>query len=354
MMSSKRRDAQRQLSAERPGQGIKRPRAPASTAASTTAAAPRLKDLSGAESSGRANPPLPTWMRMYFYGMHGITLDVLLSSARRFVETGDPKLLGYSSPFLGLLHSLSYLALEKVYLQEKNFRSCPAVFHLVVYPSVYVGLKSLLTSLVEGSPSSLTTVLFHYLLSLYDSQLFLKGFLRLQCCCRARCPERLPSPRGLPGSLRFVFYGMHGLLDEIFFTSVFNLVERSDRTLLGHTSLWSFLMYGSCSFVVEKLYFHLYHRLGWSTWQRLPVYVLFIYTWEFTWGLGLRRFNACSWDYSHYPLNFMGLITLMYLPGWVALSYYQDVLSNVLHRVQCAAGRGSKTADSNGKSKSSS
>ncbi|XP_078273053.1 transmembrane protein 229A [Rhinoraja longicauda] len=362
MMSSKRRDVQRLLPAEEPGQGSKRLGAPAGTsitAASTTTAstaAPRLKDLSGAESRGRdrSRPPLPTWMRLYFYGMHGITLDVLLSSARRFVETSDPKLLGYSSPYLGLLHSLAYLALEKVSLQEKHFSGWPAVFHLVVYPSVYVGVKSLLTSLVEGPPSSPTTLLLHYLMALYDSQLVLKGFLRLRCCCRgSKWPERLPSPEGLPGYLRFAFYGMHGFLDEIFFTSMFNLVERSDRTLLGHTSLWSFLMYGSCSFVVEKLYFHLYHRLGWGTWRRLPVYILFIYTWELTWGLGLRRYNACSWDYSHYPLNFMGLITLMYLPGWVAISYYQDVLSNVLLRVQCPSSRGSKTSDSNGESKAS-
>ncbi len=31
----------------------------------------------------------------------------------------------------------------------------------------------------------------------------------------------------------------------------------------------------------------------------------------------------------------MGLVTLLYLPGWVCLSLYQDVLSNVLLRVVC-------------------
>ncbi|XP_072915190.1 transmembrane protein 229A [Hemitrygon akajei] len=344
-MSSKRRESQRLLSAERSQQSGKRSRLGASSS-------PRLRDLSGAESGGRASSSLPTWMRLYFYGMHGITLDVLLSSVRRFARTSDPKMLGYSSPYLAVLHSLSHLALEKLYLQGRNFQGRPVVFHLLLYPSVYVGLQSLLSTLAEGSGSSLLTLLLHYLLALYDSQLFLKSFLRLQCCCRrARLPERLPSPRGLPGSLRFVFYGMHGFLDEIFFTSMFNLVENSDRRLLGHTSLWSFLMYGSCSFVVEKLYFYLYYRLGWTTWQRLPVYILFIYTWEFTWGLGLRHYDACSWDYSHYPLNFMGLITLMYLPGWIVLSYYQDVLSNVLRRVQCARSKSSKTVCSNGKSK---
>ncbi|XP_006896159.1 PREDICTED: transmembrane protein 229A [Elephantulus edwardii] len=144
---------------------------------------------------------------------------------------------------------------------------------------------------------------------------------------------RRPS-RGLPDVFRFLFFGMHGFLDEIFFTFFFNVLGHGDGTATGHTSLWSFLMYGSCSFVVEKLYFYLHHRRGWGTWKRVPLYVLFIYTWELAWGLGLRMCGACSWDYSHYPLNFMGLITLMYLPGWLFLSVYQDLLSNVLWRVQ--------------------
>uniref|UniRef100_A0A4W6BJI7 Transmembrane protein 229A n=1 Tax=Lates calcarifer TaxID=8187 RepID=A0A4W6BJI7_LATCA len=126
-----------------------------------------------------------------------------------------------------------------------------------------------------------------------------------------------------------------GETEDVLFTSMFNLVEKSDRSLSGHTSLWSFLMYGSCSFVVEKLYLHLHFRRGWGTWHRLPIYICFIYTWEFSWGLVLRQFDACSWDYSHYPHNFMGLITLLYLPGWVCLSLYQDVLSNVLLRIKC-------------------
>uniref|UniRef100_UPI00398F7C75 transmembrane protein 229A n=1 Tax=Pristiophorus japonicus TaxID=55135 RepID=UPI00398F7C75 len=361
-MNSKRRDAQRLLSSERPGQSSKKSRLPSSPPSSPFPSS-RLKDLSGAESLGRPSPSLPTWMRLYFYGMHGITLDVLLSSAQRFVHTSDLKMLGFSSPYLGVVHSLAHFALEKLYLQKRNFQGRPLVFHLVLYPSVYVGLQTLVSRLVAGpaSGSSLLTVLLHYLLALYDSQLFLKRFLRLQCHCPERGgggggghsppAERSSPPQGLPDSLRFVFYGMHGFLDEIFFTAVFNLVEKSDRTLLGHTSLWSFFMYGSCSFVVEKLYFYLHHRLGWPTWRRLPIYIVFIYTWELTWGLALRHYGACSWDYSHYPLNFMGLITLMYLPGWILLSYYQDVLSNVLLRVHCAKSKSSKTLFTNAKSR---
>ncbi|XP_028426818.1 transmembrane protein 229A [Perca flavescens] len=241
---------------------------------------PRQQEPSG-ETEDAAEPlrELPRWMRLYFYGMHGVTLDVLLSSLQGALNHPDPKLVGFSSPYLCIMHSLTHFALEKIYSQKRCFRGRPVVFHLVFYPSVYIGLQILM-----GNINILTE---------------------------------------------------QGFLDEVIFTSIFNLVEKSDRTLSGHTSLWSFLMYGSCSFVVERLYFYLHFSRGWGTWRRLPIYICFIYTWEFTWGLVLRQFGACSWDYSHYPHNFMGLITLLYLPGWVCLSLYQDLLSNVLLRIKC-------------------
>lgn len=300
-----------------------------------------------AEDAADPHTRLPRWMRLYFYGMHGLTLDILLSSARGVLNERDPKLVGFSSPFLCIVHSLTHFALEKIYTQKGSFRGRPVVFHLVFYPSVYIGLQILIgninTLLAEQvRVVSATQLVVHYVLSLYF-QVFHKGLSRLRYTRHGPADleiKRTPAERprrgtdGLPGLVRFIFFGMHGFLDEVVFTSIFNLVEKRDRTLSGHTSLWSFLMYGSCSFVVEKLYFYLHFTRGWETWKRLPIYVCFIYAWEFSWGLALKRFDACSWDYSHYPLNFMGLITLLYLPGWVCLSLYQDVLSNVLLRVK--------------------
>ncbi len=290
------------------------------------------------KTTRRAQAALPQWMRMYFYGMHGVTLDILLSSARRYLDDNDFRLLGFSSPYLCVVHSITHLVLEKIYLQKKRFQERPLVFHLVFYPSLYICLQILIGNVVTSTENirvvSVTQLVVHYILALYFTNVFHKGFLRLQYPDK-RVLLRSSRPDGLPGVLRFVFFGMHGFLDEVLFTSVFNLFEKADRTLMGHTSLWSFLMYGSCSFVVEKLYLHLHLRRGWGILQRLPIYICFIYTWEFSWGFALRQYGACSWDYSHYPLNFMGLVTLLYLPGWVCLSLYQDVLSNVLLRVVC-------------------
>ncbi|KAL2102713.1 hypothetical protein ACEWY4_001881 [Coilia grayii] len=315
----------------------------------------RQRDLpssstSSSSSAGYASESmtaLPQWMRLYFYGMHGVTLDIVLSSIRRFLDAYDLKLLGFSSPFLCIVHSLTHFVLEKVYMQKKCFRGRPVIFHFIFYPSLYIGLQILIGNIFTITDNikvvSATQLVIHYILALYFSSVFHKGLLHLQYQCpekrnhqaKAPAPEKAKRLPGLPGILRFVFFGMHGLLDEIVFTSVFNLFEKSEGWLNGHTSLWSFLMYGSCSFVVEKLYMHLHFEREWSTWMRLPIYIVFIYTWEFSWGLALRQYDACSWDYSHYPLNYMGLVTLLYLPGWVCLSLYQDILSNVLLRVVC-------------------
>ncbi|XP_028274858.1 transmembrane protein 229A [Parambassis ranga] len=299
---------------------------------------PCRKPGDAAESLGE----LPRWMRLYFYGMHGVTLDVLLSSLQGVLNYRDPKLVGFSSPYLCVMHSLAHFALEKMYSQKSCFRGRPVVFHLVFYPSIYIGLQILIgninTLTEQVRVVSGTQLAVHYILALYFSQVFHRGLARLQYQRDIRQEDSFNGqrpPHGLPGFARFLFFGMHGFLDEVLFTSIFNLVEKSDRTLSGHTSLWSFLMYGSCSFVVERLYIHLHFSRGWGTWRRLPLYICFVYTWEFSWGLVLRQFDACSWDYSHYPHNFMGLITLLYLPGWVCLSLYQDVLSNVLLRIKC-------------------
>nr|XP_023693633.1 transmembrane protein 229A [Paramormyrops kingsleyae] len=315
----------------------------------------RLAD--GAEPDGNREPApcggtggvrepvgaLPPWMRLYFYGMHGVTLDVILSSARTFLEDNDFRLLGFSSPYFCVVHSITHFALEKVYAQKSSFRRSPLVFHCIFYPSVYIGLQILIGNPTAHTGSlSATQIAIQYIIALYYSKVFYRTITRLQYHPPGdgALTEKRDSDQGLPGAVRFAFFGMHGFLDEVLFTSMCNVMERPERSQGGYTSLWSFLIYGSCGVVVEKLYVHLHLERGWSAGRRLPVYVFVIYSWELCWGLALRHYGACSWDYTHYPLNFMGLITLLYLPGWIFLSLYQDVLSNVLMRVVLCAKEG--------------
>jgi uncharacterized membrane protein len=136
--------------------------------------------------------------------------------------------------------------------------------------------------------------------------------------------------RPLPWLARFYFYGMHGFMDELIFTSIFDFLQTGNWQLKGHSSIYSFFIYGSCTFFVEYLFVEMYYRLHLKLPLRLVVYVLCIYFWELTSGLILRRFSACPWDYSHYHFNFMGLITLEYAPFWTFLSIYQDVIYKYL------------------------
>jgi len=292
---------------------------------------------------------LPLRHRLYWYAMQGTTIDVLLSAAERFRRTGDRRLLGFSSPYLTLCHAFIGFTLEKTYvLQRRLFPGSPFWSKFVLFALVFSVSRVSLCKLPPGrsahgverlSEPSGPSIPLCLALAIFHSFIFLDRFLRLRLIrdapgCEPRRSALRHARRSVPQHLHLLFFGAHGLLDEVFFTAFFNLFEKGEWTLAGHTSLWSFAMYGSCSLVIERLYVELAAQRGWSVQRRLPVYIACVYLWELSCGLVLRSFGACSWDYSHYPLNFQGLITLMYFPGWLVLSIYQDVLSNVLLRLR--------------------
>ncbi|XP_033114654.1 transmembrane protein 229B-like [Anneissia japonica] len=129
---------------------------------------------------------------------------------------------------------------------------------------------------------------------------------------------------------RFLAYGMHGFFDEIVFTALYQLViESFDPRFIGYTSLFSFIIYGTGSSIIESLFLRLQARHVPCV-IRIFLYVLVAFIIEFSFGLILRQFDACSWDYSDRPLNFMGLITLTYAPGWALLGYWQEIFSSFL------------------------
>lgn len=150
--------------------------------------------------------------------------------------------------------------------------------------------------------------------------------------CKPDCPNRSDISRPLPAWLRFYVYGLHGVFDEVFFTALYDVyhAKKSNRQLLGYSTLFSFFIYASCSFFVERLYIRLYYKYGVPVYIRIPIYLVVLYTWELTSGLLLRQLGACSWDYSHYDYNFMGLITLEYAPAWCILCILQDIISDFL------------------------
>lgn len=133
----------------------------------------------------------------------------------------------------------------------------------------------------------------------------------------------------LPWSLRLFFWGIHGVFMEVVFTSGWEFALTGDLSLKGFSSVWSFFTYGIGTLLAERLYFFLTAR-GVPLPARVVVYVLLMYSLEFCFGLLLRQFGMCPWDYSNFDYNLMGLITMEYIPVWAVASLYSEFLMGVL------------------------
>ncbi|XP_020337156.1 transmembrane protein 229B-like [Oncorhynchus tshawytscha] len=131
-------------------------------------------------------------------------------------------------------------------------------------------------------------------------------------------PERV-THRPLSPLARLYVYALHGCLCEVGFTAVWDWWETKDRRLAGHTSLWALPMYALAIFLIEGLRGRLLAQRC-PLLLRMLVYTLFIYLWEFSWGVVLRFLGACPWDYSGFSYNLAGLVTLEYALPWALAS----------------------------------
>lgn len=133
------------------------------------------------------------------------------------------------------------------------------------------------------------------------------------------------SNRPLSAVVRLYVYALHGCLCEVAFTAVCDWRSTQDRRLAGHSSLWALPMYATAIYFMESLRARLlaqHHTLP----VRLTAYTVFIYLWEFSWGVGLRLLGACPWDYSGYRYNLAGLVTLEYAVPWAVAAFIAEQL----------------------------
>lgn len=137
--------------------------------------------------------------------------------------------------------------------------------------------------------------------------------------------------RPLSAVQRLYMYALHGCLCEVVFTAMWDGVSSRDVRLEGHSSLWALPMYASAIFVMEYLSSRLL-ALGQPLTIRLITYTLFIYLWEFSWGVGLSLMGACPWDYSGFRFNLGGLVTLEYAVFWAIAAFIAEhhVIRNTL------------------------
>ncbi|XP_063297529.1 transmembrane protein 229B [Pelobates fuscus] len=134
----------------------------------------------------------------------------------------------------------------------------------------------------------------------------------------------------LNGICRWYIYAMHGYVCEIMFTAAWDLCHTHSWKLIGVSSIWAFFIYGTAIFIIEKMQLYLFSRV--NIFVRCLMYTIWTYTWEFSTGYILRIFDACPWDYSHFPGNIMGLITLEYAIPWffACMIAEQVVIKNTL------------------------
>ncbi|MEE6521947.1 hypothetical protein FKM82_020302 [Ascaphus truei] len=136
--------------------------------------------------------------------------------------------------------------------------------------------------------------------------------------------------RSLNVFCRWYLYATHGFLCEIMFTAAWDFFQTFSWKLKGVSSIWAFIIYGTSMLIMEKMFIFLQTRC--NIFLRCFIYTLWTYAWEFSTGLLLKSFNACPWDYSEFPGNFMGLITLEYAVPWfcACMIAEQVVIKNTL------------------------
>ncbi|XP_049456827.1 transmembrane protein 229B-like [Epinephelus fuscoguttatus] len=144
-------------------------------------------------------------------------------------------------------------------------------------------------------------------------------------------PRESISSRPLSAAGRLYVYALHGCLCEVAFTAVWDWCSSQDRRLAGHSSLWALPMYATAIYLMEILRDRLLAQ-HFPLPMRLTAYTLFIYLWEFSWGVGLRLLQACPWDYSGHRYNLGGLVTLEYALPWTVAAFIaeQHVIRNTL------------------------
>ena len=124
---------------------------------------------------------------------------------------------------------------------------------------------------------------------------------------------------------RFYIYALHGFATEVVFTAGWEFVVNINWKFPGNTSMWSFLIYGLSCLVIERMHLYLKPK-GVPLLLRAIIYTLWTYIWEFSCGYLLKQFNACPWDYTPFERDYMGLITLEYLPAWFFGNMVLDVV----------------------------
>lgn len=121
----------------------------------------------------------------------------------------------------------------------------------------------------------------------------------------------------------FLLCGFIGWCVEIIFTS-FHSFCRNNKTLIGHTSIWMFPIYG-CAIFLKPISKILKHQ---PAFLRGSIYAMCIYFTEFVSGILLMKQNACPWNYHRCRWQIRNVIRLDFAPYWFCIGLFFETILN--------------------------
>ena len=114
---------------------------------------------------------------------------------------------------------------------------------------------------------------------------------------------------------QLLFWGIFGLIVEIFFTAIVDLFSQRDFNLKGHTSLWMFPIYS-----LGLTYgFDVIQQIIPNDFIRYLSYPLWIWLIEILVGYPASKIGIRIWDYRYLSNNkhWKGIISFIHFPIWI-------------------------------------
>jgi hypothetical protein len=125
-----------------------------------------------------------------------------------------------------------------------------------------------------------------------------------------------------------LFWGLFGIMTEVAFTAIFDLIAKKKIDLLGHTSLWMFPIYAyGLSYGFDLVESTIQNDI-----LRYLSYPIWIWLVEILVGYPLVKLNIRPWDYRYLSKgkHWQGIVSFVHFPVWIALGIMVEYIKQSL------------------------
>ena len=121
-----------------------------------------------------------------------------------------------------------------------------------------------------------------------------------------------------------VFWGVFGLMVELCFTALRELVRNKQLSLIGHTSIWMFPIY---AFGLSYGFDFIMYIIP-DTTIRYLTYPLWVWAVELAVGIPTANRGVRLWDYRYLSnwLHWRGIISFAHYPLWIGLGALVELI----------------------------